>query len=335
MDGIVFGIIAVFLIFAFIICAKAVSLVPWSSWWQLYVSGCAGGVSLVYMAGMKLRQRPGISSIPEIVETYIKARKANIAVTLEKLEIHALTEGHIGSVIQAIVSANRSNLRLDFDQAAAIDLAGRDVNQAVNMCVTPKVLVAPEIQAVAKDGVELRVKIKITVKANLNTIIGGAGEDTILARVGEGIVSAIGSSNSHSEVLKSPDVITKHVLKSGLDSGSAFSIVSIDIADIDVGRNIGAALKNAQAIADKQIAEAKAESRRAIAEALTQENKAAEQEAKAKLVESEMKVPLALAQSFREGKLLVKRNPQKRRKAIGMDESLMSSHSGLGFGDDN
>ena len=201
------------------------------------------------------------------------------------------------------------------------------------MCVQPKVLKAPEIQAVAKDGVELKVRINITVKANLRTMIGGAGEDTILARVGEGIVSAIGSSATHSEVLKSPDVITKHVLQSGLDAGTAFKIVSLDIADIDVGRNIGAYLKNAQAIADKQVAEARAEGRRALAEALTQENKAAEQEAKAKLVESEMRVPLALAETFRRGKLIVKRAPRKKIQLEKSAESL--AHSGLNFGDDN
>ncbi len=321
----------VFVFIGLIILFNILKLIPWGIWWQLRLSGY--GVPALQLLGMKLRQREGISTVPEIVETYIRARKAGIPITLDKLEIHALTNGHINNVIQAIISANKSKLNLDFDQAAAIDLAGRDVNQAVNMCVTPRVLVAPEIQAVAKDGVELKVRINITVKANLNTIIGGAGEDTILARVGEGIVSAIGSSKSHSEVLKSPDVITKHVLQAGLDSGTAFTIVSLDVADIDVGRNIGAALKNAQAIADKQIAEAKAEGRRATAEALTQENKAAEQEARAKLVESEMKVPLALAETFRSGKLIVKRGPRKVSSRRLLTDN--TNRSGLGFGDDD
>ena len=314
-------------IFLVIILGYIASLVPWATYFQCVSAGYP--VAASQLVAMELRKVP----VSYIVEHYIKARKANIKIELSRLEMHYLSNGNIPNVIDAIVKATRANLNLDFEQAAALDLAGRNVVDAVMMCVQPKVLKAPEIQAVAKDGVELKVKINITVKANLRTMIGGAGEDTILARVGEGIVSAIGSSATHSEVLKSPDVITKHVLQSGLDAGTAFSIVSLDIADIDVGRNIGAYLKNAQAIADKQVAEARAEGRRALAEALTQENKAAEQEAKAKLVESEMRVPLALAETFRRGKLIVKRAP---RKKIQLEKNAeIAFNSGLNFGDDN
>ena len=314
-------------ILLFIVCAYILSIVPLGIYWQC--KSAHAPISVAQLVAMKLRKVP----IDYIVDTYIKARKANIPVELSRLEMHYLSNGNIPNVIDALVRATRANLELDFEQAAALDLAGRNVVDAVVMCVQPKVLKAPEIQAVAKDGIELKVKVNITVKANLRTMIGGAGEDTILARVCEGIVSAIGSAMTHSEVLKSPDLITKHVLQSGLDAGTAFTIISLDIADIDVGRNIGAALKNAQAIADKQVAEARAEGRRAMAEALTQENKAAEQEAKAKLVESEMKVPLALAETFRKGKLIVKRNPRKTISLAKSDESL--AHSGLNFGDDN
>ncbi len=314
-------------LFFVIIIGYIANLVPWTTYFQSVSAGFP--VSASQLIAMELRKVP----VSYIVDHYIKARKANINIELSRLEMHYLSNGNIPNVIDAIVKATRANLNLDFEQAAALDLAGRNVVDAVMMCVQPKVLKAPEIQAVAKDGVELKVRINITVKANLRTMIGGAGEDTILARVGEGIVSAIGSSATHSEVLKSPDVITKHVLQSGLDAGTAFKIVSLDIADIDVGRNIGAYLKNAQAIADKQVAEARAEGRRALAEALTQENKAAEQEAKAKLVESEMRVPLALAETFRRGKLIVKRAPRKKIQLEKSAESL--AHSGLNFGDDN
>ena len=325
MDFLVYLGIALLLIVGFILL-YLISLVPISIYLQCKTAGAP--VSAIQLIGMKLRKVP----IDYIVETYIKARKARIPIDITKLEIHHLSNGNIGNVIQALISANNSNLDLSFEQAAAIDLAGRDVYQAVNMCVQPKVLKAPEIQAVAKDGVELRVKVNITGRANLRTMIGGAGEDTIFARVGEGIVSAIGSSEKHSVVLKSPDIITKHDMSCGLDAGTAFEIVSLDIADIDVGRNIGAALKNAQAIADKQIAEARAEGRRANAEALTQENKAIEQEAKAKLVESEMRVPLALAETFRNGKLIVKRTQKKKSNRNLLADN--TNRQGLSFGDD-
>lgn len=326
-NAIVGAVIGALALIGLFILFYLASLVPWRIWLTCKSNNVP--ITISQLIGMNFRKVP----IPYLIETYIKARKANINVELGSLEIHYLSNGNIGNVIQALISASRSNLKLDFEQAASIDLAGRDVNKAVMMCVQPKVLVAPEIQAVAKDGIELRVKVQITVRANLKTMIGGAGEETILARVGEGIVSAIGSSEKHSTVLKSPDVITKHVMSCGLDSGTAFEIVSLDIADIDVGRNIGAFLKNAQAIADKQVAEAKAEGRRATAEALTQENKAAEQEAKAKLVEAEMRVPLALAETFRSGKLIVKRNPHKSSTKRLTSDSL--GRSGLSFADDD
>lgn len=301
-------------------------LVPWGIYMRCFTNGLR--VPATQLIGMNLRNVP----IENLINEYIRARNAKIQLELSRLEVHYLSNGNVRNVVSALISAQKSHLDLNFEQAAAIDLAGRDVNQAVSMCVQPRVLKAPEIQGVAKDGIELKVKVNITVKTNLKTMIGGAGEETILARVCEGIVSAIGSSPSHSDVLKNPSLLTKRVISCGLDAGTAFEIVSLDIADIDVGRNIGAALKNAQAIADRQIAEAKAEGRRANAEALTQENKAAEQEAKAKLVESEMKVPLALAETFRKGKLLVKRAP---RKNAAKQLEAQADRSGLGFGDDN
>lgn len=323
--GTAITILAVFLVIVIFNCLK---MIPWGIYMQCMSAGAP--VKATQLFAMKLRK----VDIDTIVETYIKAKKANLpGIELSRLEVHYLSNGNIGNVVQALISARSSGIDLSFEQAAAIDLAGRDVNAAVKMCVQPRVLKAPEIQGVAKDGVELKVKVNITVKANLRTMIGGAGEDTILARVCEGIVSAIGSSEKHSTVLTSPDILTKHVMSCGLDAGTAFQIVSLDIADIDVGRNIGAALKNDQAIADKKVAEARAEGRRATAEALTQENKAAEQEAKAKLVESEMKVPLALAETFRKGKLIVKRAP--RKKANTSETGATRQDMGLSFGDDN
>ena len=320
--------IIILVIFLVIVIFNCLKMIPWGIYMQCQSAGVPVNVGQLF--AMKLRK----VDIDTIVEAYMRAKKANLpGIELPRLEVHYLSNGNIGSVISALISARSSQIDLDFEQAAAIDLAGRDVNGAVRMCVQPKVLKAPEIQGVAKDGVELKVKVNITVRANLRTMIGGAGEDTILARVCEGIVSAIGSSETHSEVLTSPDILTKHVMSCGLDAGTAFEIVSLDIADIDVGRNIGAALKNAQAIADKQVAEARAEGRRATAEALTQENKAAEQEAKAKLVESEMKIPLALAETFRKGKLIVKRTPRKKTNTA--ETGTTRQDMGLSFGDDN
>jgi len=276
--------------------------------------------SPVQLIAMQLRNVP----TDFIIENYVKARKAGLPVLLDRLEVHLLSGGNITNVISALISASRSNIDLNFERAAAIDLAGRDVNDAVKMSVQPRVLKTPEIHGIAKDGIELIVHTNITVRANLSTMVGGAGEDTILARVCEGIVSAIGSADKHSVILNKPEMLTKHVIAAGLDAGTAFEIVSLDISDIDVGRNIGAHLKNAQAIADKKVGEARAEGRRALAMALTQENRAAEQEARANLVQAEMKIPLALADTFRQGKLLVKRKAKK----------TPVDRTGLGFGDD-
>jgi uncharacterized protein YqfA (UPF0365 family) len=275
------------------------------------------------LIAMQLRKVP----TDFIVEYYVKVRKAGLPVGLDRLEVHLLSGGNLPNVVGALISASRSNIELDFEKAAAIDLAGRDVSDAVRMSVQPRVIHTADIHGIAKDGIELIVRANITVRANLNTMVGGAGEDTILARVSEGIVSAMGSSATHSVVLNKPEILSQKVLEAGLDVGTAFEIVSLDISDIDVGRNIGAYLKNAQAIADKKVAQAKAEGRRALAMACTQENKASEQEAKARLVEAEMKVPKALSDSFRLGKIIVKR---KKRKTSA-DQTV---NKGLGFSDD-
>lgn len=277
--------------------------------------------SPIQLIAMQLRNVP----TDFIIEYYVKARKAGLPVELDRLEVHQLSGGNLASVINALISASRSSINLNFEKAAAIDLAGRDVSDAVKMSVQPRVLKTPPIHGIAKDGIELIVRANITVRANLETMVGGAGEDTVLARVSEGIVSAIGSAATHAVVLNRPEILTQKVISAGLDVGTAYEIVSLDISDIDVGRNIGAHLKNAQAVADKKVGEAKAEGRRALAMAKTQENKASEQEAKARLIEAEMAVPNALADSFRKGKIIGK------RKARG---SVKTPGKGLGFGDD-
>lgn len=260
----------------------------------LWVSALAAGVKIGMMnlVGMKLRR-----VVPfKIVLPLIKATKAGIKVNVNQLEAHYLAGGNVDRVVDALIAAQRANMDLVFERAAAIDLAGRDVLEAVKMSVNPKVVETPNVSAVSKDGIELLVKARVTVRANLDRLIGGAGEATILARVGEGIVTTVGSSESHKEVLENPDRISKVVLDKGLDSGTAFEILSIDIADIDVGRNIGAQLQTLQAEADKNIAQAKAEERRAMAVAREQEMRAA-------VVEAEAEVPKAMAAALREGKL--------------------------------
>ena len=308
----------VLLVLTVIVLAYLVKLFPFMT----YINCMSANVpcSPFQLIAMQLRNVP----TDFIIENYVKARKAGLPVILDRLEVHVLSGGNLNNVISALISASRSNIDLNFERAAAIDLAGRDVNDAVKMSVQPRVLKSPDIHGIAKDGIELIVRANITVRANLMTMVGGAGEDTVLARVCEGIVSAIGSAEKHSIVLNKPEMLTQRVIAAGLDVGTAFEIVSLDISDIDVGRNIGAHLKNAQAVADKKVGEAKAEGRRALAMALTQENKAAEQQAKANLVQAEMKVPLALAETFRNGKILV---PRKKRP-VPVDRA------GLGFGDD-
>ena len=238
-----------------------------------------------------------------IVQAMIEGTKAGLTLNRNEMEAHFLAGGRVSKVVHALVSAQKANIPLDFKMATAIDLAGRDVFEAVQMSVNPKVINTPPVTAVAKDGIQLITKARVTVRANIKQLVGGAGEETVLARVGEGIVTAIGSSHSHKEVLENPDKISKTVLDKGLDAGTAFEILSIDIADIDIGRNIGAVLQMDQANADKNIAQAKAEERRAMAVAYEQEMKAKAQEARAKVIEAEAQIPMAMAEAFRSGNM--------------------------------
>jgi uncharacterized protein YqfA (UPF0365 family) len=238
-----------------------------------------------------------------VVRPLIWATKAGINLKVGDLEAHYLAGGRVDRVVRALISADKANIDLSFQQAAAIDLAGRDVFEAVQVSVNPKVIATPRVAAMARDGIQLIAIARVTVRANINRLVGGAGEETILARVGEGIVSSIGSSDSHKAVLENPDSISKTVLARGLDSGTAFEILSIDIADVDVGKNIGAELQTDQAEADKRVAQARAEERRAMAVALEQENRAKVQEMRARLVEAESEVPLAIAGAFKSGNL--------------------------------
>lgn len=238
-----------------------------------------------------------------IVNALITAYKAGIDISRDELEAHYLAGGRVNTVVNALISAEKANIPLNFKEATAIDLAGRDVFEAVQMSVNPKVIESPPVTAVAKDGIQLIAKAKVTVRANIRQLVGGAGEETILARIGEGIVTSIGSADSHKSVLENPDTISKLVLSKGLDSGTAFEILSIDIADIDIGKNIGAQLQMDQANADKNIAQAKAEERRAMAVASEQEQKAKAQEARANVIQAEAQIPLAIAEAFRSGNL--------------------------------
>lgn len=288
----------------------------------LWISALAAGVKIgiFTLVGMRFRRvPPGL-----IVNSLIKADKAGLNITTNQLEAHYLAGGNVDRVVNALIAAERANIPLAFERAAAIDLAGRNVLEAVQMSVNPKVIETPLISAVAKDGIELRSKARVTVRANIDRLVGGAGEETVIARVGEGIVTTVGSSGSHKEVLENPDSISRTVLQKGLDAGTAFEILSIDIADVDVGRNIGAQLQTDQAEADKRIAQAKAEERRALAVAREQEMKAATQEMRAKVVESEAEVPKAMAQALREGKLGVMDyyNMQNIMADTGMRDAL-------------
>lgn len=267
----------------------------------LWISAMAAGVSvgIVNLIGMRLRR-----VVPsKIILPLVKANKAGLNVNANQLEAHYLAGGDVDRVVDALIAAHRAAMSLTFERACAIDLAGRDVLEAVQMSVNPKVIETPFISAVAQNGIELKVRARVTVRANIDRLVGGAGEATVIARVGEGIVTSVGSASDHSQVLENPDEISKTVLNKGLDAGTAFEILSIDIADVDVGRNIGARLQTDQAEADKQIAQAKAEERRAMAVAKEQEMQAYTQEMQAKVVEAQAEVPLALAQALREGKL--------------------------------
>ena len=267
----------------------------------LWISARASDVRIGIFQLVGMRVRKVVPS--RIVNPLIKATKAGLTVSINKLEAHYLAGGNVDRVINALIAAQRAGIPLDFEKACAIDLAGRDVLNAVQMSVNPKVIETPVIAAVAMDGIELRAKDRVTVRANIDRLVGGAGEETIIARIGEGIVTTVGSSASHKEVLENPDLISRTVLSKGLDAGTAFEILSIDIADVDVGRNVGAQLQIDQAEADKRIAQALAEERRAMAVAQEQENIAAVQGMRARVIEAEAEVPKAIAAAFREGKL--------------------------------
>ena len=284
------GAIVLFFVFLF-------SFIPIGLW----ISAVAAGVkvSLTSLVAMRLRRVPP----HRIILPLIKADKAGIAVTQNELEAHYLAGGNVDRVVDALIAADKARITLPFDRAAAIDLAGRDVLDAVKVSVNPRVIETPSVSAVAMDGIELITTARVTVRANLERLVGGAGEETIIARVGEGIVSSIGSNTSHKDVLKEPDQISKAVLAKGLDAGTAFEILSIDIADVSVGRNIGAELQTDQAEADKRVAQAKAEERRAMAVAVEQENSARVEQMRAKVVEAEAQVPEAIAAAFRAGNL--------------------------------
>ncbi|MCF8296893.1 MAG: flotillin-like protein FloA [Saprospiraceae bacterium] len=272
-------------------------LIPVGLWFTALLSGVR--ISLLQLILMRWRKVP--PSV--IVNSMITSSKAGLKLTRDELEAHYLAGGRVQSVVNALISADKANIMLDFKTATAIDLAGREVFEAVQMSVNPKVINTPPVAAVAKDGIQLIAKARVTVRANIKQLVGGAGEETILARVGEGIVTSIGSADSHKKVLENPDLISKLVLAKGLDSGTAFEILSIDIADIDVGKNIGAELQIDQANADKNIAQARAEERRAMAVATEQEMIAKAQEARAKVIEAEAQIPMAIAEAFRNGNL--------------------------------
>ena len=284
-------------VLAFVLLLVFFYLVPINMWFQCVLNGVK--ISLIQLIFMRWRKVPPAI----IVNAMVNSKTAGLNLSSDLLEAHYLAGGHVRSVVNALISADKANIALDFNTATAIDLAGRDVFDAVQMSVNPKVLDTPSVAAVASNGIQLIVKARVTVRANIRQLVGGAGEETILARVGEGIVTAIGSAKSHADVLENPDSISKLVLSKGLDTGTAFEILSIDIADIDVGKNIGAQLQMDQANADKNIAQAKAEERRAMAIAVEQEMKAKAQEMRAKVIEAEAEVPMAMAEAFRNGNL--------------------------------
>ncbi|MBP1961461.1 flotillin-like protein FloA [Paenibacillus aceris] len=295
---------------------------------MLWISALASGVriSIITLIAMRLRR----VTPSRIVNPLIKATKAGIDLSINQLESHFLAGGNVDRVVNALIAAHRAKIHLEFERAAAIDLAGRDVLQAVQMSVNPRVIETPNVSAVAKNGIEVKVIARVTVRANIERLVGGAGEETIIARVGEGIVTTVGSSDSHKDVLENPDLISRTVLGKGLDAGTAFEILSIDIADVDVGKNIGAHLQTEQAEADKRIAQAKAEERRAMAVAAEQEMKAKVVEMRAKVVESESQVPLAMSEALRNGKLGVM--DYMNLKNIDADTQMRSTLGKMGDG---
>lgn len=315
------------LLLGFIILVLAVffSLIPVRLWFAAITAGVK--VRLRDLIGMKFRRvKPS-----KVVDPLIKATKAGVKVTTNELEGLYLSGGKVSRVVDALIAAHKAKLELTFESAIAIDLAGRDVLEAVRMSVKPKIIETPPVVAVAKNGIEVKAIARVTVRANLERLVGGAGEETVIARVGEGIVTTVGSAESHKEVLENPDSISERVLSKGLDSGTAFEILSIDIADIDLGRNIGARLQIEQADADKQIAQAKAEERRAIAIAKEQEMIAEVVEMKAKVVEAEAEVPLAIAEAFKKGQLGIM--DYYRMKNIQSDTSMRDAISESGDGE--
>jgi len=337
MGTIVFAVIAI--IIFFIAFSLFIYFVPFPLWITAKFSRVP--ITLPSLIGMRLRKVPP----PIIVNSMIMGYKAGLPLDSNKMEAHYLAGGNVTQVVRALVSADKANIDLTFEKATAIDLAGRDVLDAVQMSVKPKVIDAPDptkgsdtVSAVAKDGIQLRAKAKVTVRADLDRIVGGATEETVVALVGEGIVTTIGSASTHKEVLENPDMISKNVLQRGLDAGTAFEILSIDIADVDVGENIGAKLQIDQADADKQIAQAKAEERRAMAMAFEQEMKARVEEMRAKVVEAEAQVPLAIAEAFRSGNLGVMDYYNLKnivadtgmRESIGDEQRKKSDESGEG-----
>lgn len=312
----------VVILVAFFILVIFFWLIPIRLWIAALASGAH--VGLFTLVAMRLRRVPPKS----IVEPRISAVKAGLSIPLNLLEGHYLAGGNVQAVVNALISADKANIELQFERAAAIDLAGRNVLEAVQMSVNPKVITTPKVTAMAKDGIQLSAVTRITVRANIDRLVGGAGEETIVARVGEGIVSTIGSSLDHKAVLENPDAISKNVLAKGLDAGTAFEILSIDIADVDVGANIGAKLNAERAEADKQVAQAAAEGRRAMALANEQEMKARVEEMRAKLVEAESQVPMAMAEALRTGNLGVM--DYLNLKNIVADTDMRHSISGMG-----
>lgn len=311
------GIMIAMIVGALVLLWLFLYLVPLGLWFSALLSGVR--INLIQLIFMRWRKVPPAV----IVKALINATKAGLKLNRDQLEAHFLAGGNVYNVVNALISADKANIDLDFNSATAIDLAGRDVFEAVQMSVNPKVIDTPPVSAVAKDGIQLIAKARVTVRANIKQLVGGAGEDTVLARVGEGVVSSIGSAASHKAVLENPDSISKVVLNKGLDSGTAFEILSIDIADVDIGKNIGAVLQTDQAEADKKIAQAKAEERRAMAIANEQEMKAKTQEMRAKVVEAEAEVPRAMAEAFRSGNLGIM--DYYKMKNIQADTSMRDS----------
>ena len=325
MEGLLSGVTLFLLITGFIVLMIILWAVPVGLWIRALASGAY--VHLTTLIGMRLRR----VNPATIVYPLIAATKAGLQLDIGELEAHYLAGGNVVNVVNALISADKANIDLDFQRAAAIDLAGRDVLEAVHVSVNPKVIPTPKVAAVAKDGIQLIATARVTVRANIHRLVGGAGEETILARVGEGIVSTIGSADSHKAVLENPDSISRTVLEKGLDSGTAFEILSIDIADVDVGKNIGAELQADQAEADKRVAQARAEQRRAMAVAAEQEKRALVEEMRARVVEAEAQVPLAMAEAFRSGNLGIMDYARYRNIAsdTAMRESIAEGSKGL------